>query len=410
MASLQQFPSGNFHITFDFGGKRFKRSLKTKDKREAVSRRARLEETLRLVELGRIEIPDSVDIPTFLLSDGKTNQKAVIREASLGDLFVRFFDSLPEGSLEPGSIAMMQIHRRHLERYFGKRLQLKLLKFADLQGYVSKRSQDPGIRGRKLSPSTIKKEINTLRAVWKWALASDLIPKSTFPSQGLRYPKTDELPPFQTFEQILKQTRSLEPESTEFKDLWSTVFLNKAEIEELLNHVQKTSRHQFLYPMFVFAAHTGARRSEIMRSRPEDFGNGFVTIRERKRKKRKKSTRQVPVSKRLKEAMDAWFEIRPESEFSICHAFGSSCTSQPGEPLTSSEAMGHFQTAIGDSRFKHLRGWHTFRHSFCSNCAAQGIDQRVIDEWVGHTTEEMRRRYRHLFPNTQRQALESVFG
>jgi hypothetical protein len=227
MASLQQFPSGNFHIKFDFGGKRFKRSLKTKDKREAISRRARLEETLRLVELGRIELPESVDVPTFLLSDGKTNQKAVIREASLGDLFVRFFDSLPEGSLEPGSTAMMQIHQRHLERHFGKRLQLKLLRFSDLQGYVSKRSQDPGIRGRKLSPSTIKKEINTLRAVWKWALASDLIPKSTFPSQGLRCPKTDELPPFQTFEQILKQTKNLDTKSTEFKDLWATVFLTR---------------------------------------------------------------------------------------------------------------------------------------------------------------------------------------
>ena len=246
MASLQQFPSGNFHITFQFGGKRFKRSLKTKDKRQAISLRARVEGTLRLVELGRIELPESVDAPTFLLSDGKTNQKAVIREASLGDLFNRFFDSLPDGILEPGSAAMMQIHKKHLERYFGKRLQLKLLKFSDLPGYVSKRAQDSGIRGSKLSPSTIKKEINTLRAVWKWAVASDLIPKTTFPSVGLRYPKTDELPPFQTFEQISKQTKTLDPDCTEFKDLWSTGFLNKAEIEELLDHVQKTSRHQFL--------------------------------------------------------------------------------------------------------------------------------------------------------------------
>ena len=138
-------------------------------------------------------------------------------------------------------------------------------------------------------------------------------PKTTFPSQGLRYPKTDELPPFQTFEQISKQTKNLDPESTEFKDLWSTVFLNKAEIEELLDHVQKTSRHQFLYPMFVFAAHSGARRSEIMRSRPEDFGSGVVTIRERKRKKRKKSTRQVPISGRLRKAMDAWLRFAPKA-------------------------------------------------------------------------------------------------
>ena len=410
MASLQQFPSGNFHITFQFGGKRYKRSLKTKDKRQAMSLRARVEETVRLIELGRIELPNSVDIPTFLLSDGKAKQPIVVREASLGDLFIRFFESLPDGTLEPGSIDMMQIHRRHLERHFGKRLQLKLLTFSDLQGYVSKRSQDPGIRGRTLSPSTIKKELNTLRAVWKWAVVSDAIPNSSFPSQGLRYPKTNELPPFQTFDQILKQTAKLDQHSTEFKDLWSTVFLNKNEIEELLDHVQKHARHDFLYPMFVFATHTGARRSEVMRSKPEDFGDGFVTVRERKRKKRKTSTRQVPISRRLKEAMDAWFTLRPESQFTICHAYGSSCTSQPGEPLSTSGMTKHFHSAVTKSRFKHLRGWHTFRHSFCSNCAAQGIDQRVIDEWVGHTTEEMRRRYRHLFPNTQQQALNSVFG
>ena len=49
-------------------------------------------------------------------------------------------------------------------------------------------------------------------------------------------------------------------------------------------------------------------------------------------------------------------------------------------------------------------------HSFASNCAAAGVDQRVIDEWMGHQTEEMVRRYRHLFPSQQRQAINLVFG
>ena len=39
-----------------------------------------------------------------------------------------------------------------------------------------------------------------------------------------------------------------------------------------------------------------------------------------------------------------------------------------------------------------------------------GVDQRLINEWMGHQTEEMRKRYRHLFPDQQREALESVFG
>jgi integrase len=55
-----------------------------------------------------------------------------------------------------------------------------------------------------------------------------------------------------------------------------------------------------------------------------------------------------------------------------------------------------------------LRGWHIFRHSFASNCAARGLDQRLIDVWMGHQTEEMRKRYRHLIADQERQAIRLV--
>ncbi len=38
------------------------------------------------------------------------------------------------------------------------------------------------------------------------------------------------------------------------------------------------------------------------------------------------------------------------------------------------------------------------------------IDQRLIDSFVGHTTEEMRKRYTHLFPSAKKAAIEAVFG
>lgn len=52
MAWLEQEASGNFHIAFRLGSKKFKRSLRTKDEREAEARRLRLEENYRLVESG----------------------------------------------------------------------------------------------------------------------------------------------------------------------------------------------------------------------------------------------------------------------------------------------------------------------------------------------------------------------
>jgi hypothetical protein len=42
--------------------------------------------------------------------------------------------------------------------------------------------------------------------------------------------------------------------------------------------------------------------------------------------------------------------------------------------------------------------------------AAAGIDQRIIDDIVGHTSEEMRKRYRHLTPAVKSQAVTAVFG
>ena len=35
----------------------------------------------------------------------------------------------------------------------------------------------------------------------------------------------------------------------------------------------------------------------------------------------------------------------------------------------------------------------------------EGVDQRVIDEFMGHQTEAMRKRYRHLFPSSRRAAI-----
>ncbi len=411
MAWLQTDPSsGNQHICFRFGGKKFRRSLGTSDIKKANRKLARLEDTIELVESGRIDLPSNVDIPTFLLSDGKLPSRHTVADHRLADLFDEFFDSIPDGSLEPRTIAQMKSHRVHLEDHFGKKFTLSKLSFSELQNYVSKRSKGSGIRGRNTSSNTIKKEIVTLRGLWKWCMASELIRKSAFPSTGLRYPKSTEMPVFQTFQQVQEQVKNLDPESNEAMDLWSSVFLNRDEIEALLDHVEKTARHAFIYPMFVFAAHTGARRSEILRSQVSDIGKSTIAIREKKRKKRTNSSRQVPISTRLNKALADWLKRKPNGKSTFCNVRGKRCKHAPGTELTIDQSNDHFRTSLKGSPFSSLRGWHVFRHSFCSNCAAQGIDQRIIDEWVGHTTEEMRRRYRHLFPNNQQQALDSVFS
>lgn len=112
----------------------------------------------------------------------------------------------------------------------------------------------------------------------------------------LRYPKGIEKPPFQTSVEIETKIATGELSERAQQDLWDCLFLTLPEIDELLQHVQGTARHPFIYPMFVFAAHTGARRSELLRSRTEDidFALRLITIREKKRVRGKLTTRTCP--------------------------------------------------------------------------------------------------------------------
>ena len=69
-----------------------------------------------------------------------------------------------------------------------------------------------------------------------------------FPAAGLRFPKTDEKPPFMTRAEILRRIAS----GAKPKEMWPCLFLTITEIQELLKHVQRQASHTFLYPMFCF--------------------------------------------------------------------------------------------------------------------------------------------------------------
>ena len=412
MAWLENDRSGNVHVCFRFGGQKFRRSLHSKSRREAEARKQRLEENIRLVECGRLDVPTDTDVATFLLSDGKLGKRIRIpTPLTLQQLFIAFFDNLPKGNLEASTVRGMEIHRRHLERHLGKSFSIQNMVLEELQAYVAKRSREAGLRGRQVSASTINKEIVTLRSVWNWGVDMNRL-KGTFPNKGLRLPKEIEMPPFQTWNEIQRQIDRGGLSDAEEADLWGCLFLNLEEIAELLDHVKRTANQPFIYPMFVMAAHTGARRSELLRSQVSDFNGSDVIIRERKRVRGMKSTRRVPLSSTFREAIHDWLANHPGGRYTFCqvNVLRSKKRCDGPRSITRDEANDHLKRTLQNSKWEKVRGWHCFRHSFCSNCAMRGVDQRVIDSWVGHSTESMRRRYRHLFPNSAREAMELVFG
>jgi integrase len=404
MASLIEDPSGNWHVHFRFGGKRFKRSLQTKKESEAKALCGRIEDNIQLVRRGIKSVPTGGDVFLFLLSDGKVDKPVELPDQlTLGELVIEYERSIA-ASLEESTCYTVAVHTRHLKRLLGESLDARSITLQRLDDYVRTRQGEKTQRGTNVTSATVRKEITTLKAIWSWAEGRYEL--GGFPSvKKLAYAKAEEKPPFQTWAEIERQISRGGLSDKELQELWDSLFLSLDEVAELLKYVRKEATQPFVYPMFVMAAHTGARRSEMLRSQIGDIADGEVVIRERKRVRGKRSTRRVPMSRLMKTVMRGWLKTHPGGQYTFCQDKRGRA-----EPITRDQAHDHFKRTLADSKWSVLRGWHVLRHSFISNCALKGIDQRIIDSFVGHTTEEMRRRYTHLFPSAKKDAIKSVFG
>lgn len=405
MASIQCDPaSGRYHIRFYYGGQEYKRSIKTKDEAKAQSVRQRVEDTLLFLEQGRLEMPPDADVAEFILSDGRRTEKFTAPAVrTLGDLFETYENQFTEGAKEGNTRRVEKIHAAHLKRLIGPKTPLGSLKAAAVQEYVNARTKEAW-KGKSIRPQTIKKEVDTLRTIWSWAKHLGYV-TSAPPTEGIAYPRQKEKPPFQTWTEVEAAVKRGGLSFKEQRELWDALYLNTQEIDELLEHVHKATKTPWLYPLLVFAAHTGARKSELLRSRVEDFkfDQGVVIVREKKKKKGTETTRHVPLTPLLSQVMQEFFaKEHPGGPFTLCR--------KAGEPLGETTVHEAFTWLFKKTKWRVLRGLHLFRHSLISLLASRSVSDRIIMGIVGHLNPETTRRYAHLFPATLDAAMRAVFG
>lgn len=436
MASLQ-LRGDSWRLLFNYKGKQHAFTVGQVGEAEANSIKGKVEYLLMRLKQHLLQPPPDDRIVEFLQHDGKLPESPILTNGlpktapvTLAALRDDYLD-LHKMVLDPRTIADMRGHWKHLARLLDETRAAAGLRLADLQAYVLKRVAD-GVEG-----TTAKKEIVTLRTIWNWAVRTGHL-AGAFPNKGLRYPKGKEKPPFMTLAEVERRIAGGASD-----DLWESVFLTRDEVNELLQAVDEVAAYPWIPAMFWFAAHTGARRGEMLRVLNDDIDleAGTVLIREKKRRRDvEESTRRVPLSDALRERLRTWLAQHPGGAHLFCHVGvvvrsrkRSKTTGYQGEktrastqkgrlarvverdvlpagPLSPSEASNHFNATIAGTKWENLCGWHVLRHSFVSNCAAACIDQRLIDAWVGHTTEEMRQRYRHLIPGVERAAIKQVFG
>lgn len=432
MATLQ-CRNGSWRALFWHAGKKHAMWIGEVEEYEARAVGAKIDYWLMRLKQHLVDMPPGCDVVTFVKHDGKPPNMLpadVKRDITLVELRDSYLRS-QEAKLEQTTLDGIRLHFSHLVRILGPKRFVAPIARADLQAYVDKRAAewiDPDRYRKKReakkaarpkrkykrkrpaaavaprpkrhpSPATIKKEIVSLRTAWNWARRHSHL-REEFPGTALDYAKVEEGLPFMTIEEA--ERRIADGDSPD--KVWDCVYLRPEQTAELLEWVKVRPVSPWVYPMFAFAAYTGARRSEIVRALPSDIdlAGEVVTLREKKRDQSKLTTRRVPMAPALKEVLRQWMKDRAKGATLFCKA--------DGKAITPREAHNYFERALKQSKWNALRGWHALRHSFVSACASKGVDQRMVESWAGHMSAEMSRRYAHLWPSAQREAMKAVFG
>ena len=440
MAALQE-RNGSYRILFRFKGKQRTFTVGAVPQSEAEATAGQVDLLLMRLKQGLIELPTGMSIEDFLQCDGKVKkpEEAKASPITFTRLRDQYFETYGNGAMEANSLQTVAMHLRHFKRTLGPDFPMQDLQMSDLQGHINTRMKKK-YRGRPLSPATLKKEISSFRAAWNWAGNMGIV-KGPFPSRGLVYPKSDEKPPFMTMEEI-KRKITAKMTDDEKAELWECLYLRADELEAFLAFVKTRAAHGWIYPLICFAAHTCARRSEILRVLVSDVDLSAMTVlvREKKRSRKQRTTRRVALTPLLADVLKKWLKLHPGGQHLFCHGGEvfrskkrSKTTGHQNEEvrpsslkgrmesvqkrelpamgsITRDEVHDHFKRTVANSPWDMLRGLQVLRHSYISCLASAGVDQRIIDESVGHQTEEQRKRYRHLYPSVVHDAIARAFA
>jgi site-specific recombinase XerD len=322
MATLQT-RNGSHRILFQYEGQQQTLPVGRVSNTEAIQWKAKVEHLLMRLKQRMVEVPPGCTINEFMMHDGKPPVQAAftkVKISTLHELREAYLAIFANGAVEANTLYMDRIHLNHIEETYGKNFLLAVLTLTKLQEHITRRQ-------KVVVPITIKKELDTFRAVWNWGSRNGHV-AGPFPCKGLVYPKGDEKPPFMSWPEIERRVKA----GGDADKLWDALYLRPNELTAFLKFTHDNANRDWLHPFLVTAAYTGARRSELIRMRTEDVNleEGVLMIREKKRAQGTRTSRHVPISPKVAEALKPLLIAegpQKQSEMTACSANSSSSVS-----------------------------------------------------------------------------------
>lgn len=158
--------------------------------------------------------------------------------------------------------------------------------------------------------------------------------------------------------------------------------LDESEVQAIIGSI-KNLKHRMAIALIYSA---GLRISEAinLKTIDIDFERSVINVRQGKGKK----DRQVPLSITIERmAKHYMLAYHPNSFF---------FTGQSGGKYTAKSIQNVFSTACKDARIEKKVTVHTLRHSYATHLLEKGIDLRIIQEILGHSSSKTTEIYTHV--------------
>ena len=399
MASLRQ-RKNVYQVRFYYKGQKGQVSLGRVQPKQAKSALRQVEARLASLQSGLDELPEDVSLEEYLLH-GPQAESAPESRGTIHDMIARYREAhRPPAKAE----RTVKSERTHLKRFAAYASESGLtdpgdITREDLEDYRQRFLDEPSTRrkDRTISPNTVNRHLRTLKQLfaygaehgWTEENACGRIKECESIESDLRFMTKREI------EEAIERGGRTEDE---IEEMWRYRYLPDEEMREFFDYVTKIDED--LYRLVCGYACTGARCGELLKLEwsDVDLPRRKLWLRSRKQSKRTRETsRQIPINTRLS---DALYQQQQQTGTKR-YVFG-------GERMFSSRtAYNHIEKTLQGSEYERIR-FHNMRHSFASNLAAAGVDDRVIDKLMGHTTEAMRRRYQHLRPEQSESAVDKL--
>ncbi len=222
-----------------------------------------------------------------------------------------------------------------------------------------------------ISPASMNRELATLRSLFRWGVKRGYIAKD--PTRGVQPLKSPtQLPHFIPRNDMQRLIN--EP--------------NKEDQGEASEEEWTKSRDELIITTLYF---TGLRLSELSSIRTSSFSGDFSTV---KVVGKGDKERVIPIVEPLRAKI--FSHLTQIKSLNIWkRAQDSLFLSKRGTPLSSSMIYRIVRRELGEGFVQGRKSPHILRHTFATHLLGEGVDIRVIQELLGHSSLRATQRYTH---------------